>query len=89
MVTSLPLVQLPNKLARRVFLQRHGLSDSARGTAPADLVRRIGFVQVDSITTVERAHHMILWSRDQSYRPEALFGAKGRPRAPGLGTAGS
>ena len=37
MVTSLPLVRLPNKLARRVFLQRHGLSDSARGTAPADL----------------------------------------------------
>jgi uncharacterized protein YcaQ len=72
MVTSLPLVRLPNKLARRVFLQRHGLSDSARGTPPADLVRRIGFVQVDSITTVERAHHMILWSRDQSYRPEAL-----------------
>ena len=66
MVTSLPLVQLPNRLARRVFLHRHSLSNTARATPPADLVRRIGFVQVDSITTVERAHHMILWSRDQS-----------------------
>jgi uncharacterized protein YcaQ len=72
MVRSLPLVHLPNRLARRVFLLRHGLSDSTPGTAAADLVRRIGFVQVDSIATVERAHHMILWSRDQSYRPEAL-----------------
>ncbi len=36
------------------------------------LIRRLGFVQVDSINTVERAHHMILWSRRQTYRPKAL-----------------
>jgi uncharacterized protein YcaQ len=36
------------------------------------MIRRLGFVQVDSVNTVERAHHMILWSRRQSYRPENL-----------------
>jgi uncharacterized protein YcaQ len=38
----------------------------------AQMIDRLGFVQLDSINTVERAHHMILWSRRQSYRPDAL-----------------
>lgn len=67
---------LPNPLARRIFLDRHALAEPplgpASGAALADLIRRIGFVQVDSINTVARAHHMILWSRRPSYRPEAL-----------------
>lgn len=67
---------LPNPLARRLFLHRHALAESpsgpASGAALADLIDRIGFVQVDSINTVARAHHMILFARRQSYRPEAL-----------------
>lgn len=69
-------VLLPNPLARRLFLHRHALAEAptgpATGVALADLVRRIGFVQVDSINTVERAHHMILFSRRAAYRPPAL-----------------
>ncbi len=45
------------------------------------LIRRLGFVQVDSVNTVERAHHMILWSRRQSYRPENLARLLERDRA--------
>ena len=67
---------LPNQAARRLFLDRHALAESPTGPATgadlATLIDRIGFVQLDSINTVERAHHMILWSRRQSYRPEAL-----------------
>ncbi len=67
---------LPNAAARRLFLHRHALAEPptgpATGQALADLIARIGFVQVDSINTVARAHHMILWSRRQSYRPAAL-----------------
>ena len=70
----LPL--LPNATARRIFLHRHALGDApigpAKGADLAALITRIGFVQVDSITTVERAHHMILFARRQSYRPEHL-----------------
>ena len=36
------------------------------------LIARIGFVQVDSIRTVERAHHTILYSRNRTYRPAML-----------------
>jgi uncharacterized protein len=71
---ALPL--LSNPLARRLFLDRHALAEPptgpATGQALHDLIDRIGFVQVDSINTVARAHHMILLARRQSYRPEAL-----------------
>ena len=67
---------LPNPAARRIFLARHALAEAPTGPATgvdlAVLVGRIGFVQVDSITTVERAHHMILFARRQSYKPENL-----------------
>ena len=71
---TLPLI--PNAVARRLFLDRHALAEAPVGPASggelARLVGRIGFVQVDSITTVARAHDMILWSRRQAYRPPAL-----------------
>lgn len=69
-------IRLSNGAARRLFLDRHALAEAPAGPATgADLARlidRIGFVQLDSINTVERAHHMILWARRQGYRPEAL-----------------
>lgn len=67
---------IPNAVARRHFLDRHALAGpptgAAAGVALAELVDRIGFVQVDSITTVARAHDMILWSRRGRYRPAGL-----------------
>lgn len=71
---ALPVV--PNARARRIFLARHALSDAPRGTGRGEdlrqLIGRLGFIQIDSIATVERAHHMILFARRQSYRPEHL-----------------
>lgn len=61
---------LPNEPARRLYLARHGLA-----AADGDLLTTIaalGFVQIDSIATVERAHHMILAGRRKSYRPRHL-----------------
>jgi uncharacterized protein YcaQ len=67
---------LPNPLARRLFLHRHALAEPpagpAKGQALAALIDRLGFVQVDSINTVARAHDMILWSRRTAYRPDDL-----------------
>jgi uncharacterized protein YcaQ len=67
---------IPNLRARRLFLHRHALSEApvgpASGQALQGLIERIGFVQVDSINTVARAHDMILWSRRQAFRPPAL-----------------
>ncbi|MGH6897207.1 MAG: winged helix-turn-helix domain-containing protein [Geminicoccaceae bacterium] len=62
--------------ARRLVLDLQGLGDPPRRRLSTDgvvaLVERLGFVQVDSISTVARAHHMILFARNQTYRPELL-----------------
>jgi uncharacterized protein YcaQ len=71
---SLPTID--NATARRVFLDRQGLiaSPSVRQTKDGllGLIRQLGFVQLDSIATVERAHHMTLFARNQTYRRENL-----------------
>ena len=71
---SPPLI--PNKTARRLFLSSHGLCRPPKRKLDAagllDLIESIGFVQVDSINTVERAHHMILFARNQTYRHKLL-----------------
>lgn len=66
---ALPI--LPNSAARRLFLARHALLGPVPATLP-DLLGRLGFVQVDSVLTLARAHDMILWSRRPSYRPADL-----------------
>ncbi|MEI4484597.1 crosslink repair DNA glycosylase YcaQ family protein [Frigidibacter sp. MR17.14] len=67
---------LENALARRLFLDRHALAEAPAGPATGpdllSLIDRLGFVQLDSINTVARAHHQILWSRRPAYRPPAL-----------------
>ena len=67
-----PLPRLSNRAARKLFLDRHGLGRPPQGEDLAGLIERLGFVQIDSIATVERAHHMILASRRRSYRPQQL-----------------
>lgn len=67
---------LRNKTARAVFLDRHLLSSAPSGTGKGGdllgLITNLGFVQVDSINTVERAHHMVLRARRTAYRPKNL-----------------
>ncbi len=69
-----PLIS--NMHARKVFLDRHALSRPTGGKVTArairDLIERLGFVQVDSINTVARAHDLILHSRLHGYRPGKL-----------------
>lgn len=68
--------RITNDDARRLFLDRQDLGGPPTGSIDSDgildLVTRMGFVQVDSILTVERAHHMILFARCHGYRPEHL-----------------
>jgi len=67
---------ISNAEARRIFLDRHALTGRSGHRLTHDdvlaLVRRLGFVQLDSINVVERAHHMILFSRASGYARELL-----------------
>lgn len=75
---------LSNTRARHIFLSRHGLSNAPTGSGKSgdvsELIGDLGFVQLDSVNTFARAHDMILWSRRQQYRPDALGHALARDR---------
>ncbi len=56
---------------RRYVVAHQGYATRARTSRPADVVatiRRLGCVQLDSISTVDRAHRLTLGSRLGSYR---------------------
>lgn len=73
-MVSLP--RLDNRAARRLFLDRHALAEQpagpGKGADLATLIHQLGFVQLDSVNTVARAHDMILYSRRPAYRPKHL-----------------
>ena len=83
MSDSLPIIS--NQDARHIFLERHGLCSPPRAKLSDDgvleIIRSLGFVQVDSINTVARAHPMILFARNQTSRPEQLTRLLERERA--------
>ena len=64
-------------MARRLFLERQLLCDPPRRKLGHEgllaLIEALGYVQVDSINTVARAHHMILFARNQTYRRSDLI----------------
>ena len=71
---SRPLIR--NAPARRYFLAAQGLSSPPRRKLTRSglqrLIEQLGYVQVDSINTVERAHHLILFARNQTYSHRQL-----------------
>ena len=67
---------IPVQAARRLLLGAQGLlDDPERKAAPAALrrlVQQLGFVQLDTINVVARAHDITLFSRLHGYRPAQL-----------------
>ena len=65
---------IPIAAARRLFMGAQGLLDDpgrkATKASLARLIKRLGFVQMDSINVVERAHHLTLHSRMDGYEQE-------------------
>ena len=76
------MLRITNRQLRRALLFLNGLAPAkdrpGGGTAsrPArrayEAVHKLGFVQVDPVSAVERAHHHILFTRQRSYRKEHL-----------------
>jgi len=61
---------------RRIALNQQGLLKAGffgRGKrATLRAIEQLGYVQIDTISVVERAHHHVLWSRVGNYRPQFL-----------------
>lgn len=82
---TVPVLDITASDARRLVLDLQGLAENPRRRLGRDglldLIRRLGFVQVDSIQWVERAHHMILASRWDGYRQNDLIRLLEKDRA--------
>ena len=69
-------MQLDNQTARKLWLHQQALTRPLNAPFSNqdlhDLIVQLGYVQLDSIRTIERAHHMILWSRADKYHPDQL-----------------
>ncbi len=61
---------------RRIALNQQGLLKAeffGRGKrATLRAIEQLGYVQIDTISVVERAHHHVLWSRVPNYKPKFL-----------------
>lgn len=67
---------LTQSQARRLALKCQ-LLDGDAGLPPGKegalaCVERLGYVQIDTVNVIERAHHHTLWTRVPGYRPEHL-----------------
>src|ERR1700720_4543564 len=73
-LNKLPEISLEE--ARKLALDSQGLlRKNLFGSGKAATLRAIehlGYVQIDTISVVERAHHHVLWSRVPDYKPAFL-----------------
>lgn len=66
-------LKIKNKEARRLWLTSQGLASAPTGKLDVlAIIKQLGFVQLDTIQAVARAHHHIIWSRNQNYREPML-----------------
>ncbi len=76
------VLRISNRDARRLLLDAVGLTPTPTGAPDVHrLISDLGYVQLDTIRVVARAHDHILWSRNQNYREtmlEQLLGTERR-----------
>lgn len=62
--------ELSKKEACQLILQQQLLQKKT--SSPLETLRHLGYVQIDTISVVERAHHHVFWTRNEKYRPKDL-----------------
>lgn len=66
---------ISNAQAKKLALLSQRLVGQKRATAldtTASTIEHIGYVQIDTISVVQRAHHHVFWSRNSRYDPNHL-----------------
>lgn len=67
-------LRISNRQARHLWLWTNLLSATPTGTFDLqDIIWRLGFVQIDTIRNVTRAHNHILWTRNQNIREREVW----------------
>lgn len=68
-------ILISKKEARKIIIASQQLSDIRSGKSKDQLLKiieSIGYVQIDTISVVERSHHHTLWSRMPGYKKQML-----------------
>jgi uncharacterized protein len=73
-----PVAHLSLIQARRLALR--SLAPELQSHSVPEVVRRLGYVQIDTIAVIERAHHHVLWTRLPTYEVAQLDRAQGEER---------
>ena len=64
------------KFWQNIALQKQGINGSPlfrEGTVGAETaIKTLGYIQIDTLNIIERAHHHTLWNRVTNYRPDDL-----------------
>lgn len=70
--------------ARRLAVSSQGYSEHSRGKGAQNgllaVIEKAGYIQIDTISVVQRAHHHALWNRERGYREELLDELQARDR---------
>jgi uncharacterized protein YcaQ len=67
---------LSPKQAKKIILLSHSMKQENQGKTARDVtlaaINQLGYVQIDTISRVVRAHHHTLWNRVGQYQPAHL-----------------
>ena len=62
-----------NKNIARSFIVANQFPDFEKGkNGTLQAIEHLGYIQIDTISVIQRAHHHVLWTRVPSYQPEFL-----------------
>jgi uncharacterized protein YcaQ len=67
------MIKISNTNMRALWLRSNGLqSTHTKNIDVLQIIKNLGFVQLDTIQNVTRAHHHILWSRNKNYKEHMI-----------------
>ena len=69
------MLTLSKKEARKIILTNQGLTENFFGSkkdGTLKVIEHLGYVQIDTISVVERAHHHTIWTRVNDYQKKYL-----------------
>ena len=82
--TTMRIVSIPLDVAQRLALNAQLLhGQTKRLTGKRGVVQtfsRLGYIQIDTIAVIQRAHHHVLWTRQPDYNPDLLHALQAQDR---------
>jgi uncharacterized protein YcaQ len=67
------MLKISNSKMRQLWIESNSLSNNQnKDINVLQIIKDLGFVQIDTLQIVTRAHHHIIWSRNNKYKEHML-----------------